>query len=230
FAILFSSAVSAQKYSTARPAAIRNFEEAKSRYNLREDEKALQFLAKAIEEDSLFIEAYLLRANIHTDMKQPEKAITDYRTAVRIAPDFFPNTFYTLGRLEFLTQQYESSYEHLSTYIALPKANPTMVSNARKIMASCMFAKTAVLNPVRFEPENLGPGVNTVAQEYFPAITADGSTFLFTRRIKSGGNGQRVMDQEDFYVSRKTSGAWQEAAPVVEINTKGNEGAPSLSA
>ncbi|MFM8433038.1 MAG: hypothetical protein ACKOA1_09600, partial [Bacteroidota bacterium] len=225
-----TSVVAQKRYSTAKPAAIRNFEEAKNRYDLKEDEKALQFLAKAIEEDSLFIEAYLLRANIHAENKNLKKAIDDYRITIRISPDFFLNTYFTLGKLEFLDRQYEASYTHLSTFATNPKANSSMVSNAKRIMASCRFAEQAMANPVKFDPKNMGPGINSSDLEYFPAITADGSTFLFTRRPVNVSPGQQSADQEDFYVSTRSGVIWQAAMPVAEINTLANEGAPSLSA
>ncbi|MFM9052631.1 MAG: hypothetical protein ACKOKF_10020, partial [Bacteroidota bacterium] len=225
-----TSVVAQKRYSTAKPAAIRNFEEAKNRYDLKEDEKALQFLAKAIEEDSLFIEAYLLRANIHAENKNLKKAIDDYRITIRISPDFFLNTYFTLGKLEFLDRQYEASYTHLSTFATNPKANSSMVSNAKRIMASCRFAEQAMANPVKFDPKNMGPGINSSDLEYFPAITADGSTFLFTRRPVNVSPGQQSADQEDFYVSTRSGEIWQAAMPVAEINTLANEGAPSLSA
>ncbi|MFM9028329.1 MAG: TolB family protein, partial [Bacteroidota bacterium] len=97
-------------------------------------------------------------------------------------------------------------------------------------MASCRFAEQAMANPVKFDPKNMGPGINSSDLEYFPAITADGSTFLFTRRPVNVSPGQQSADQEDFYVSTRSGEIWQAAMPVAEINTLANEGAPSLSA
>lgn len=65
--------------------------------------------------------------------------------------------------------------------------------------------------------------------EYFPAITADGNTFMFTRNVRQG-EGVNAPQQEDFYISRKQDNTWQKANPVTSVNTMGNEGAPSLSA
>lgn len=77
----------------------------------------------------------------------------------------------------------------------------------------------------------MGSAINTPEEEYFPAITADGATFLFTRRSRFRDPAGRANKQEDFYVSHKNAdGNWSDAAPVAEINTSGNEGAPALSA
>ena len=66
----------AQKdYSSSNPRAIRFFQSALSNYNAKEDEKALSALEESIKADSLFIEAFMLRGNIFTDRRMPEKAI-----------------------------------------------------------------------------------------------------------------------------------------------------------
>jgi hypothetical protein len=84
-------------------------------------------------------------------------------------------------------------------------------------------------NPQPFKLVNLGEGVNTSDYEYFPAVTADGSTFLFTRNTRNT-TGKGGPQQEDFYISKKMNGAWQTATPMTSVNTAGNEGAPTLSA
>jgi outer membrane protein OmpA-like peptidoglycan-associated protein/Tol biopolymer transport system component len=219
-----------KKYSTQDARAIRFFESALSNYNARQDDKALEAINEALQADPNFIEPYLLQANIYTDALQPQKAIDAYKQVVRINPDFSTNTYYLLGKLEFLVQQYDSSYVHLEKFTLNPKASENFKSIASRIMASCRFAQLSIKNPVKFDPVNMGESINSSHHEYFPAITADGTTFLFTRRIKSGGVGQRTTDQEDFYISKKVNKEWQPALPVTEINTSGNEGAPTLSA
>jgi hypothetical protein len=54
--------------------------------------------------------------------------------------------------------------------------------------------------------------------EYFPALTADGNTFLFTRNIREG-EGVTAPRQEDFYVSKKVNNVWQTANPITSVNT-----------
>ncbi|MGZ3820401.1 MAG: OmpA family protein, partial [Mucilaginibacter sp.] len=64
--------------------------------------------------------------------------------------------------------------------------------------------------------------INTADDEYFPAITADENTLIFTRKINNN---------EDFYKSIKVDGKWQTATFLSDrINTaRFNEGAQSLS-
>src|SRR5690606_13008566 len=76
---------------------------------------------------------------------------------------------------------------------------------------------------------NLGPEVNTELAEYFPSLTVDGATLLFTRRLTGPDYPQGF--NEDFFISEKVEGSWQKAINLgAPINTINNEGAPSLSA
>lgn len=230
YSLAIGNVTAQKKYSTQDARAIRYFESALSNYNARQDAKALDAIEEALQADPAFIEPLLLKANIYSDQHKYADAITAYRRSVAVNPDFFPNTFYSLGKLEFLTQQYDSAQIHFQRFIQYPKAAESLKSTAQRIIKSCDFAKESLRHPVKFDPKNMGEQINTSSQEYFPAITGDGKTFLFTRRIKSPGPGGKTIDQEDFYMSHNEQGKWTAAQPVTEINTAGNEGAPTLSA
>ena len=98
-----------------------------------------------------------------------------------------------------------------------------------RMIQNCEFAINAIKSPVNFEPINLGSSINTELPEYFPSVTADDSTFLFTRRVNdiSAPMGR----QEDIFVSKKTIGNhWGNSQLISDvINSKYNEGAPTFS-
>ena len=232
FALLLSSCVvygQHAAYSTKNSNAIRMFESARRLYDEHQDKKAIEDANDAIKLDSIFVEPYLLLANIYTDDKNPDKAKEYYRKAVAINPDFFPKALYTLGKMEFASAEYEQAQQHLEKFITYPQMTKPLVEDAKRVIENCVFAEYAVKHPVPFTPINMGDSINTKYDEYFPAITADGSTFLFTRRLPATKYGLPGL-QEDFYVSHLINGKWSEAVPLDEINTSGNEGAPSLSA
>lgn len=68
------------------------------------------------------------------------------------------------------------------------------------------------------KPENLGPGVNSPAEDEFPHVSPDGSRLLFVR-------------DQDIYVSfRQKDGRWSEAKPLgPAVNTAGTELFPVVS-
>jgi outer membrane protein OmpA-like peptidoglycan-associated protein len=105
------------------------------------------------------------------------------------------------------------------------------LSEARKLevnqnMASCRFAIDALKNPVEFNPERLPESINTIADEYWPSVSLDGSKLVFTRLQKPASG----FVQEDFFISVFDSAGWEKAVPITEINTNENEGAQALSA
>ncbi|HXP49972.1 MAG TPA: hypothetical protein VN922_08465, partial [Bacteroidia bacterium] len=96
------------------------------------------------------------------------------------------------------------------------------------LIADCKFGMEAIKHPVPFELQNMGSGINTAMNEYFPTITADGLTLLFTRELRDSVN---PYGNEDFYMSFKINGKWDEAFSLGRpLNTVLNEGAPTLSA
>lgn len=218
-----------KKYTSTVPKAVRSFDLAVRMYDERLEDKALEYIDAAVEADDKFIEAYMLRANIYTDKKEYAKAIPAYEQAISINPEFFPNNYYSLATVQFKSGDYASSKKNFEKFLTAPKINPGLAANSKKMIQNAIFAQQAVSNPVPFSPVNMGPNINSSFEEYFPAITADGKTFLFTRRGK-GLNGERLNMQEDFYISTMTGKEWGLAQPLEEINTNGNEGAPSLSA
>ncbi len=68
----------------------------------------------------------------------------------------------------------------------------------------------------------MGANINSPLNEYFPNITADDETFVFTRRV--------AADDEDIYVSHSSPEGWIPAASIgAPINTPGKEGAVAIS-
>jgi outer membrane protein OmpA-like peptidoglycan-associated protein len=129
------------------------------------------------------------------------------------------------------TGKYEDARAHLEKFLSYPKTSDGLKKNAQLMLKSCGFAAVAVKNPVPFKPVNMGPSINTSYDEYFPAITADGNTFLFTRNLKRTDRTGMAISQEDFFVSKKSDGKWQSAENMgPPVNSDGNEGAPSLGA
>jgi len=218
-----------REYSTSVEKAIRFFEIATKYYDGRQNEKAIDALKTALEADPKFSEAWSLQGNIYEDMREYEKAVASYKKAVEVNPDLFPNNYFALGTNEFKLALYPDAKAHFEKFISYPKVKPFLATRAKQMIANCDFSINAMLNPVPFQPVNMGDSINTSDHEYFPAITADGKTFLFTRRLVTTNAVGKPSQQEDFYISHFVNNAWSKAMPITEINTGGNEGAPCLS-
>ena len=215
------------QYTTTNKKAISLFEEAIKDYKSGKEADAENDLLKAIEKDANFIEPHLLLAEIYQVKDLPQKAIDEYIKAITINPGFNLNNFFNLGRLEIILGQYDTAKQDFERFLKKPHINPDSKDVAERDLANCIFAIDAMKHPVPFEPKNMGANINSPLDEYFPAITADGQTFLYTRNNRT----EKTTMQEDFMISKKVNNVWAPATLIGNgINTSGNEGAPSISA
>ncbi|MBX7095735.1 MAG: OmpA family protein [Flavobacteriales bacterium] len=225
-----------REYSSSNKKAIKAYEAALTAYNTFDPRTGMpdlkgaeSNLTKSIKSDPNFIEAYLLMSQVYQDWGKSKEAIDYLKKSIEINPNFFPNSFFFLARLEFNEGNYADAKVHAEKYLSFPRVPEDMKRAGQKIVSNSEFAMKLIANPVPFTPVNLGPGVNTDRPEYFPTITADDNTLLFTRLVVDP-NAQQGGVQEDFFVSQKRGGQWSTARSISSrINTLYNEGAPSLA-
>ncbi len=198
-------------------------------------ELALAELAKAKKEDPNFVEAYMLQANLHMALRQWNLAEIEFKKSFELNPNFFPAAYYDCAQVEMKQGKYEAAKADYQTFLNKKRSGTPqrIIDAAEDGIASCDFAIKAMANPVPFKPVNMGASANSAECEYFPNVTADDNTFLFTRNAQvKDGNGVVRQTQEDFFISYKgDDGKWSVAQNMGSpINTAANEGAPSLSA
>lgn len=217
--------VAQQKLSSSNKKAIKLYQEGKGYYDRRNNELAeLTFLA-ALEKDPNFAEAELLLAYVYLEQNAYDKAIEHYEKCIKISPNLFPEIYFDLGGLYINQGKYEAAKGHFSTYLNYGKLmHSTMATHG---LRDCEFAIEAMKSPVPFAPVNMGESINTPLPEYFPSITADGKTLLFTRRL----NDKRTYTgyNEDFFISYHNGSNWSKGRNVQPINSLTNEGAPTFS-
>jgi len=227
----FSNSVVAQKkksISSTNKKAIKLYEKGKAYYDGRNNPLAELSFLEALEKDPNFIEAELLLAYVYTDTREYKKALKHYERCIEIKPQFFPEIYMSAGTLQLKFGDYTAAKNSFEGYLSFKGAPLMAKSSAKKGLVTCNFAIEALKHPVPFNPKNLGDKINSPLPEYFPSISVDGETLLYTRRL----NSKRTYTgfNEDFYVSRFDGKNWQESVNVQPINSLTNEGAPSLSA
>ena len=214
-------------YTSTNKKAIAAFESAMKYYQANNDEKAREEALRAIEKDANFAEPHLLIAEIYQSKKQTQEAINEYVKAITINPGYNLSNFYNIAMLEISIGKYEDAKKDFERFLKKPNINPDSKETAERNLDNCNFAIEAMKHPVPFNPKNMGEAINSNLDEYFPAITADDQTFIYTRNNRN----EQVALQEDFLVSKKVNGEWSPAVLIGNgINTSGNEGAPALSA
>ena len=94
-------------------------------------------------------------------------------------------------------------------------------------------ARQLLAHPVPVTITNMGPRINSKANDYSPVITADGTTMYFTSRRTGSTGGMRDPSGqylEDIYVARRENGAWGNAANVgAPLNTFVHDATVGLS-
>lgn len=215
------------RYSTEDKKAIKAYEAGVECMRTRRWSCAESEFTKAANADAKFVEPRLMLAELMSGQGKDNEAIDHYREALAIAPRMHPVAQLHLADLEFRTGQYDAAERNYKAFLE-KELDPQRKDRARLGLNSCAFARRAIDQPVPFEPVNLGPGVNTQAPEYYPCVTADDGTLLFTRRVPH--EDPRIVEQEDFYVSRRgADGTWTEARGITSVNSDRNEGAGTLS-
>jgi outer membrane protein OmpA-like peptidoglycan-associated protein len=229
-------------YSTKNKKAIKLFEQGKDAPRLTVDPsnggpnyaEGLKLMNASLEKDSNFLEAHLFAGEFAEYLKDYDEAIYHYKRALEIKPNhsYSNSTNFYLANLQQATGQYDDAIKNLDIFMSNRNAHVDLVFQARDMRANCAFAKKALENPIEFNPINIGPGINTADPEYFPTITVDGKTILFTRRIEDGRVRGKFQEQEDFYVSNLSNkNIWGTAVAMPDnVNTVNNEGAPTLGA
>ncbi|MEN0003205.1 MAG: tetratricopeptide repeat protein, partial [Bacteroidota bacterium] len=214
----------AQDYTTRKTASKKAksyFEKARKKNREGAFSEALEQAEKAIEKEPLFVDAYMLKGGILYDIGNLAEAEKTFEEIISFAADYSKTTYYKLGLTELKQKKYTEAITHLEQFMIVQQRNTKTKANAKRHLITAKFAAEATKNPVPFTPQSLGAGINTPAQEYLPAINAEGNELIFTRRINR---------QEDFFVSQFQDGAWQEAVPISTLNSPLSEGAHTLSA
>ncbi len=188
--------------------------------------EALKWVDQAISIDARFVDAFLSRAGLHGELKEYARAVESYEQAFNIDRRYtaeyrLPYAINLAGMGAF-----QKAKAALDTFLTLPgidersrKAGNYRLDCMRFAMA---FDSAGKFPGYVFTPKNLGDSINSIDSEYFPALTIDGRTLVFTRRLR-GRN-------EDFFMSHQTLAGWSLANTLNgEINSSLNEGAQTLS-
>jgi outer membrane protein OmpA-like peptidoglycan-associated protein/Tol biopolymer transport system component len=186
----------------------------------------IEALQQAIKIDPAFEDAYLSLGGMYQELKNYQEAVKNFERARAIDSIYFldfnlPYSINLAGMGEF-----EKALQAVNLFLTDTNLNETSrkAGGYRKACYSFAvdYASTRKGTDYKFEPQNLGDGVNTEVSEYYPTITVDGNKLIFTRRVNHVN--------EDFYESDRVNGQWSLAKSLPgNINTNQNEGAQNIS-
>ncbi|MCU0460428.1 MAG: OmpA family protein [Bacteroidales bacterium] len=232
---LASCSVSRDSFSqglhTSSSRAVKLYTEGMNHYDYNEISKAEAFFKEALSIDSSFYEVHMILGELYTKTRNYSEAAKSYSAAVNIDSTSYRPVFFSLANAEMMIGDYANALIHYKTYLKSKGGSEKNRKIALKNLTNCEFAVEAVKNPVSFNPVNIGSNINTADDEYWPSITADGQTLMFTRQVYSDYYPSGMASsQEDFYVSFLNDTGWGQAVNAGEpLNTRSNEGAQTLS-
>ncbi|MEM6394953.1 MAG: OmpA family protein [Bacteroidota bacterium] len=224
------SQVSAQEigYTTANDLSRRDanlLQEARVASDIENWDKAINIYDRLLERNPNNINLLIFKAGVRANSGNDELAIKEFEAVLDLAPNYDPELYEWLGELYKRNGRYALAAERYRTYLtSIPENDKARYDRIASLVGQMERNAEAMANPVPFDPQPLGPNINTeVNQEYFASVSPDGNRLIFTRNL-AGGN-------EDFYESLlDANGNWQKARPLPGINTEMNEGAQTLSA
>jgi len=230
---LFGSIASnAQKYYTDNKKANAQYDKAIKYWLQGKTAQAIKSFEKTLEIEPRFIEANFMLGDIYADRKDIAKAKQCYLNGVLTDSSYYTKGWYWLANIEMSDTNYRLAKEYYSIFLRLDTENIDLQPLAQKGIKEADFRQYAMANPVPFSPTNMGTMINTMFDEYLPALTADEQTIIITRKEpRKATTTANTPEEEDFYIATKDNdGKWTMAQRVDEpLNSNDNEGAQCIS-
>jgi len=232
FVLIFANILLfAQNYSSVSKKAIKFYQKATYCFESKDFQAATENAFLALQKDSNFVEPYLLLGEISYNLGNIDNEIKFFSKAIEKDSLKFPMTYYLLAAAYMDKQQYAEAKPYLYKFLNINE-NVNFNEPCLKNIENCEFRIEALKNPVDYNPEKLPKEINSTNDEYFPSITADGKTLIFTRLLPTNGSNPVVGDyQEDIYFSEFINNNWTESKSIGKlVNDLNNQGAEIISA
>jgi len=217
------------EYSTRSKKAIKLYEEADILIRQRRFTPAIENLMSALERDRDFLEAHLKLAFCYEILKNPKNQQYHLEQVVRIRPSDprYRNVYFSLGKVYYNQGKYVEAQKMLTELKRMGITNNRIKTEVERLDENLLYAIENIEKPLDIHPAPISSNVNMFPLQYFPVLTADQNSILFTRRL-----GHAFYDDEDIYIStRDGNGQWQTPESLSpSINSSFNEGTCSISA
>ena len=195
-------------------------------------QQALRSFNRVLKVEPKFIPALRAAGTCYELLGNHKEALSSYFKVLSQDPYFSRIIYYEIGRTYYRLGSYHNALDYFSQFIGLQKLENQHFGLAieRELqqeqlylqdVAQSILACQVSIDSIQYlniaEVINIGPAINTKADEYFPFVSNDNFLLFYTRR-------KSVEQDEDLFVSVATENYWQAASPVVGFNSRNNEG------
>jgi outer membrane protein OmpA-like peptidoglycan-associated protein/tetratricopeptide (TPR) repeat protein len=191
----------------------------------RKSDDATESLLKAIERDSTYADAYFKLGQMNETARNEANAMKYYAKAIQFKPNEpgYRQAYTYIGTRALRNGEYEKAKPLLEFALQNSPTNSMIVKQLTKQLENCNFAIEAQKKKLSFDASDMGEIINFKNNQYFPVLTADNETLIFTARSEEG--------DENLFSSNLLDGKWTKPQSISSnINTPANEGTCSISA
>ena len=215
----------AQNYKQDPARAKEFYEKALKNLAERESAAATENLFKAINKDSTYVEAFFKLGQFYEATRSQENALKYYEKTIKLKPNepTFTQAYTYVGTRLMRAGNYEKAKGYLLFSLQNSPANSPIVKQLTKQVELCVFGIDAQKKAMTFNASEMESVINFKKKQYFPVLTADNETLVFTALSDEG--------DENLYTSKLVENKWttpQSISP--KINSNYNEGTCSISA
>ncbi|MGL4632836.1 MAG: OmpA family protein, partial [Leadbetterella sp.] len=201
------------------------FERGKSDFNARNYSSASDNFTEYLKKDSTRTEAYFKLGQINETLRNSEKAIFYYQKFISKDTTKSPyiQAYTYLGTRALEKGQFQDAKYYLQISQKYTNKNSIIYQQILRQLKTSDFAISALQDPILIQPEPLPKVINFKNKQYFPVLTADNATIIYTARNEG--------ENENIYISKIDNTDWSTPSPISDkINSSFNEGTCSISA
>ncbi|PLK44641.1 OmpA family protein [Emticicia sp. TH156] len=201
------------------------FDKGLKSYTARKTDEAATAFLKATEKDSTYADAWFKLGQINEVARKEALALQYYTKAIHFKPDnpAFRQAHTYIGTRALRSGDYEKARTLLEFALKNTPSGSLIIKQLNRQLETCQFALAAKSKKINIKTADMGNVVNFSSNQYFPVLTADNETLIFTARSESG--------DENLYFSTLANNQWSKPQSIsARINTAANEGTCSISA
>ena len=201
------------------------FDKAQKAWQDRQIPQAVLNYEKVLEIEPDHYDSNLKLAQISDLQKSPALAKKYYQKLISLKPadPQSAGAYQWIGNSLFQKEAYDSAAFYFEKALTLFPEKSSQHKLADKSLKSAKFAAEAIKTPLPVKKRSLGDTVNSLISQYFPVLTADNESLIFS--------GLTPEKDENIYITNKKDGYWDVPEQISKsINSANNEGTCSISA
>lgn len=201
------------------------YQNAQDAWKDRNLDKALLFYQKLVELEPGLAEAHLRLGQLYEWQRKPAFTRYHYQQLIGLKSDSpeLATAYQWLAKDTYQRELYDSAQVYYQKALPYYPEKSSIAAATRKQLASLEFARKAMQSPLPIHKRSLGDTINFLEAQFFPVLTADNETLIFT--------GLTAARDENIYLARRTQDGWGFPDEIsTAINSANNEGTCTISA